>query len=80
MDELGPPLGDHQNAVYGVAFSPDGHTLISGGGDGAVRTWSGIFWRNLRDLESQACSLIGTGLSRAEWYRYARGIPYLPSC
>jgi WD40 repeat protein len=80
MDELGPPLGDHQNAVYGVAFSPDGHTLISGGGDGAVRVWSGIFWRNLRDLESQACSLIGTGLSRAEWYRYARGIPYLPSC
>jgi WD40 repeat protein len=25
--------------VSGVAFSPDGHTLVSGGGDGAIQLW-----------------------------------------
>lgn len=78
--ELGPPLTDHEDTVYGVAFTPDGRTLVSAGADGTVRVWNGIFWRSLNDLKLQVCALIGTGLSSSEWSRYARGIPFQPTC
>jgi WD40 repeat protein len=34
------PLERHTNEVTGLAFSPDGHTLISGSADGALILWS----------------------------------------
>ena len=37
---LGGPLTGHTNTVWSVAFSPDGHTLASGSGDGTVRLWN----------------------------------------
>ena len=78
--ELGPPFPDHRDTVYGVAFSPDGRTLFSGGGEGTVRVWSGIFWRDLPDLERLTCGLIGTGLSAPEWSSYSHGLPFQQSC
>jgi WD40 repeat protein len=37
---IGPPLHGHLNAVYGIAFSPDGRRLISAfGGREAVKLW-----------------------------------------
>ena len=80
LTELGQPFPDHQNTVYSVAFSPDARTLFSGGGDGTVRVWSGIFWRDLAGLKQMICGLIGTGLSRPEWARYAHGLPFASSC
>ena len=37
---LGQPLTGHTDAVFSVAFSPDGHTLASGSGDHTVRLWN----------------------------------------
>jgi WD40 repeat protein len=37
--QLGQPLGGAVSAVDSIAFSPDGGTLVSGGGDGRVRFW-----------------------------------------
>ncbi|BBB02023.1 putative WD-40 repeat protein [Actinacidiphila reveromycinica] len=36
---LSTPLTGHTQAVYAVAFSPDGHTLATGAGDDTIRLW-----------------------------------------
>ncbi|KAF8592931.1 hypothetical protein BDV93DRAFT_321912 [Ceratobasidium sp. AG-I] len=36
---IGEPLAGHSNSVTSVAFSPDGHLIVSGSRDNTVRMW-----------------------------------------
>jgi WD40 repeat protein len=58
-----------------VAASPDGRT-IAAGGYGQIQLWQNLLWRDVGDLQSRVCTLVGRGLSRAEWSQYAPGLSY----
>lgn len=72
--ELGPPL-----AGSIVAFSPDGRSLAAAT-EYPASLWSDILWRNVADLRTTVCGLVGTGLSRSQWAQYAPGIGFRQSC
>ena len=59
-----------------VAVSPDGRTFAADGQGFTVRLWSHVIWRDEDELGDEMCDLVGGGLSRAEWSRYAPGIDY----
>ena len=67
--------------VDAVAFSPDGHTLATGGKDHTLTRW------NLQALDAlldnpleRACTITGGGLDEARWTRYINGLPHQDSC
>jgi WD40 repeat protein len=47
-------LGTHDGRVLGVAFSPDGKLLVSGGDDGQIRLWDVEARKEVRRLEAPA--------------------------
>ncbi|MDX6707995.1 MAG: hypothetical protein QOI48_3841 [Solirubrobacteraceae bacterium] len=65
--------------IKSVAFTPDGRTLEAASTEG-VHIWTNILWRNLAELQTEVCKLVGDGLSKTEWTHYAAGIPYRESC
>jgi WD40 repeat protein/serine/threonine protein kinase len=60
-----PRVGDpgHANFVVGLAFSPDGKTLASGGNDYTVRLWDMATARSLLELTGHTARVAGVAFS-----------------
>jgi WD40 repeat protein len=60
----------------GVAFSPDGHTLVRG-----ATLWDHSQLNKLRaDPRRVACAITGRGLTAEEWRNYIPEVPYRATC
>jgi len=74
--EIGLPLSNFTDWVYGVDFNPAGTTLASVSGDGSVVLWD-------VDEESwlaRACAAAGRNLTQEEWDNFFPNLPYEETC
>ena len=65
--------------VYALAFSPDGATLATAGGDGRARLWNVAFPAGA-GLLAGACAIADQSLTRQQWADYAGTQPFQQVC
>lgn len=66
------------DSVLSVAFSRDG--TLAYGDDTAIPLREDVLWDDTAALRDEVCTLVGTGLSKAEWDQYVDDISYRPGC
>src|SRR5688500_1965573 len=62
----------HVEAILGVAFSPDGKYLASGGDEGEIVIWDATTWQELRKLQ-------GDPAGRKGHYEDVWGVAFSPN-
>jgi WD40 repeat protein len=73
---VGPPLDGHTNGVTGVAFSPDGNTIVSGSTDDTLRLWP-----TPPDPAPAMCAKLTTNMSHKQWRDWVSpDIVYIKVC
>jgi WD40 repeat protein len=71
------PLTGHTGPVTTVAFSKDGHTLLTGSQDTAIRPWD----LNLDHAVQRICATTRNTLTRQRWnLDVSPQLPYHPPC
>jgi WD40 repeat protein len=73
---LGVPLSGHRDLVNSIAFTRDGQTLVSGGGDRVILEWD----VDLMSWQQRACRIANRTLTPEEWGRYLETEPYETIC
>jgi WD40 repeat protein len=63
-------------AIYSIAFSPDGEWITSGGYDNIARV---SFWK-IDDIITEVCKRLPRNLTLEEWKQYFGDEPYRPTC
>ncbi|MFD7256305.1 hypothetical protein [Streptomyces sp. NPDC059874] len=69
-------LTGHSNPVPAVAFSPDGHTLATGGNDFTIRLRD----TGLDRVAARICDSAHPRISRAQWAQYFTAVDFHPPC
>jgi WD40 repeat protein len=69
--QVGGPVDGHASGVTSVAYSRDGHWIVSGSYDTALR-----LWRAVRTWPELLCSKLTANVSHKQWHNWV--CPGLP--
>jgi WD40 repeat protein len=77
---LAVPIGGHAGGINGVALSPVGPTVASGGMDGTVTLAPMPFGMDANAISQRLCQVIRRNLTPVEWRQFVPDEPYQRTC